>query len=86
MVVLLALRTNSLDQTLVLHLNAGGQADRWGAPRVLFRLPLLAGAATVVNVILAWFLSPIDRFAGRFLLAAALVIQLIVWVALLDFI
>jgi hypothetical protein len=86
MALSLAVRIGSLPPSLVLHVDAFGDPDRWGAPRVLLRLPLLAAMTTILNVVLAWFLSPIERFASRFLLAAALVVQLITWVALLDFI
>lgn len=74
-----------LPDSLVIHLNAAGQPDRWGEPRVLWRLPLLAAMATLMNLVVAWFVSPLDRFAGRFLLAAALVVHIIAWVALFDF-
>jgi hypothetical protein len=37
-----------------------------------------------MSLVVAWFLHPIDRFAARFALAAAVVAQLIAWVAVLQ--
>ncbi len=74
-----------LPDSLVIHLDAAGQPDRWGEPRVLWRLPLLAAMTTLINLVVAWLVSPLDRFAGRFLLVAALVVHLIAWVALVEF-
>ena len=85
MAAVLSSQLGDLPSSLPLHLDAAGQPDRWGPPRVLWRLPLLAGMTTLINFVLAWFLAPYDRFAGRFLLAAALVVQVIAWVAIFDF-
>jgi hypothetical protein len=35
-------------------------------------------------LVIAWFLHPIDRFAARFALGAAVVAQLIAWVAVIQ--
>ena len=86
MAIVLGTQLSGLAPMLALHLDAAGQPDRWGPPRVLWRLPLLAGMTTLLNLVLAWFVSRFDRFAGRFLLAAALVVHLIAWVAVFDFI
>ena len=86
MAIVLGTQLSGLAPTLALHLDAAGQPDRWGPPRVLWRLPLLAGMTTLLNLVLAWYVSRFDRFAGHFLLAAALVVHLIAWVAVFDFI
>lgn len=86
MAALLSTKVGELPSSVVLHLDAVGEADRWGEAGVLWRLPLLAIMATVLNVVLAWYLSGVDRFASRFLLAAALVVQLVAWVAIFDFV
>jgi hypothetical protein len=68
------------------HLDAAGFPDAWGVPSVLWRLPLIAGMTLLMNLVVAWFIAPIDRFAARFVIAAALGVQVIVWVAVFDFI
>ena len=85
MALILASRLGGLPPTIVLHLDAAGLPDRWGPPRVLWRIPLLAAMTTLINLVLAWFLAPLDRFASRFLLAAAFVVQLLAWVAVFQF-
>jgi hypothetical protein len=85
MAIVLATQAGGLPSAFAQHLNAAGQPDRWGSPRTLWRLPLIAVGTTVMNGVLAWFLAPRDRFAARFVLAAALVVQLVAWVALFDF-
>ena len=85
MILMLALRVGSLPGSLVLHLDAAGLPDQWGPSRVLWRIPLIALGVTAMNAVLAWFFAPMDRFASRFVLGAALVVQLVAWVALFDF-
>ena len=86
MVVRLTTQLGQLPPSLVMHLDPAGIPDAWGPPSVLWRLPLIAGMSLLMNLIVAWFVSPIDRFAARFVLAAALGVQLIVWIAVLDFV
>lgn len=86
MALLLATRMPDLAPSQVLHLDASGRPDLWGPPRVLWRIPLLVAMTTLLNLGLAWWISRFDRFAARFLLAAALVVQLVAWVALFDFV
>lgn len=86
MAVRLATQINQLPAALPVHLDAAGLIDGWGAPGVLWRLPLIAGMTLLMNLVVAWFIAPIDRFAARFVLAAALGVQLIIWIALLDFV
>jgi len=85
MAVVVGLRAGSLDPAIAVHLNAAGQPDRWGPPRLLWRLPLLAAMTLAINLILAWAITPVDRFAGRFVLAVALVVHLLAWLAVFDF-
>jgi len=86
MALVLSSQLTGLPASLAIHLDAAGLPDRFGPPRVLRRLPLLAAMATLLNLVLAWVLARFDRFAARFLLAAALVVHLIAWVALFDFV
>ncbi|HEX5499789.1 MAG TPA: hypothetical protein VFX03_11195, partial [Thermomicrobiales bacterium] len=85
MAIVLGSGIGSLPSTIVLYLDAAGLPDRWGPPRVLWRIPLLAAMITLINLVIAWFLSPLDRFASRFLLATAFVVQLLAWVAVFQF-
>lgn len=85
MFLMLGLRVGSLPDSVVLHIDAAGSPNGWGPPSVLWRIPLIALGVTLMNAVLAWFLAPMDRFASRFVLAGALVVQLVAWVALFDF-
>lgn len=84
MAIVLLTQIGRLPDVLVVHLDAAGIPDRWGAPRVLWRLPLIALGVSLMNAVVAWFVAPLDRFAARFVLAAALVVQLIAWAALVS--
>lgn len=86
MALLLASRIPNLDPSQVLHLDAAGRPDRWGPPRVLWRIPYLVAMTTLFGFGLAWWISRFDRFAARFVLGAALVVQLVAWVAVFDFV
>jgi hypothetical protein len=86
MALVFATQAGKLPPTFVQHLDAAGLPDRWGSARVLWRIPLLALGVTAMNTVLAWFLARRDRFASRFVLAAALFVQIIAWIALFDFI
>ncbi len=86
MAIVLATQAGKLPPQFAQHLDAAGLPDRWGSARVLWRIPLLALGVTAMNAVLGWFLARRDRFASRFVLAAALFVQLIAWIALFDFI
>ena len=86
MAAVLSSQMGGLPTSLAIHLDAAGVPDRWGSPKTLWRLPLLAGMTTVMNLVVAWAISSVDRFAARFVLAAALVVHLIAWVAVFDFV
>lgn len=85
MVALLSSQLDGVADSLVIHLDAAGVPDRWGPPEVLWRLPLMATMTILLNVVIAWAVSGVDRFAARFVVAASLVVQLIIWVAVFDF-
>jgi hypothetical protein len=86
MIIRVASGLGQLPASFVVHLDAAGFPDAWGVPSVLWRLPLIAGMTLLMNLVVAWFIAPIDRFAARFVIAAALGVQVIVWVAVFDFI
>jgi hypothetical protein len=83
MALLLGVRLGGLPSTVVLRLDAAGNPALWGSPSVLWRLPLMSLFITIMFLVVAWFVHPVDRFAARFALAAALVVQLIAWVAII---
>ncbi len=78
-------RLDALPGVVELRFDAAGVPYRWGVPRTLWNLPLLATVITLMNLAVAWFVSPHDRFASRFCVAAALVVQLLVWVPVIRF-
>jgi len=84
MMVVIFGRIGALTGVFPVHIDAFGNTDRWGAARIVWRLPLLAASTTAVNLVFAWSLAGYDRFAGRFIVAAGLIVHLIVWVALFD--
>ena len=81
MALLLGMRIGGLPSPMALQLDAAGNPNFWGPPSVLWRLPVMSLFITVMFLIVAWFLHPIDRFAARFALGAAFVAQLVAWAA-----
>ena len=84
MALLLGVRIGSIPSPVVLRLNAAGNPDLWGTSSVLWRLPAMSLFITIMFLVVAWFLHPIDRFAARFALAAAFVAQLVAWAAVIQ--
>ncbi len=84
MTLLVGTRSGAIPSPIVLQLDAAGNPDLWGPPSVLWRLPVMSLFITVMFLIVAWFLHPIDRFAARFALGAAVVAQLIAWAAVFQ--
>ncbi len=83
MSILVGNQAGSLAPEFATHVSASGVLEDFRSETALWRLPLLAAAFTLMNIVIAWFTSPIDRFASRFVLAAALVVQFIAWVAVI---
>lgn len=84
MALLLSIRLGSLPPEIMLRLDAAGNVNLWGPPSVLWRLPLMSFFLTVMFLAVSWFLHPIDRFAARFALGAAIAAQLVAWVAVIQ--
>ena len=84
MALLLAVRLGGIPSPVVIRLDAAGNPNLWGPPSVLWRLPVMSLFITIMFLILAWFLHPIDRFAARFALGAAIVAQLVAWAAVVQ--
>jgi hypothetical protein len=83
MALVLSVRLGGMPSPMVLQLDAAGQPDRWGPPGVLWRLPVMSFFITLMFLVVAWFLHPLDRFAARFALGATIVAQLIAWAAVI---
>jgi hypothetical protein len=84
MVLLLGARIGGLPSPMMLRLDAAGNPELWGPPSVLWRLPMMSFFLTLMFLVVAWFLHPIDRFAARFALGASFVVQLVAWVAVFQ--
>jgi hypothetical protein len=84
MALLMGIRLGSLPPEILLRLDAAGNPNFWGAPSVLWRLPLMSLFLTVMFFAVSWFLHPIDRFAARFALGACIAAQLVAWVAVIQ--
>jgi hypothetical protein len=84
MALLLAVRMGGIPSPAVIRLDAAGNPALWGQPSVLWRLPVMSLFITVMFLVIAWFLHPIDRFAARFALGAAIVAQLVAWAAVVQ--
>jgi hypothetical protein len=83
MALLLGVRLGGLPAAMVMRLDAAGNPALWGPPSMLWRLPVMSLFITGMFLVVAWFMHPIDRFAARFALAAAVVAQVIAWVAVI---
>ena len=81
----LASRIGNLPDVIALRYDATGSATRWGTPESLWELPLLAGMITLINLVLAWWLASIDRFASRFVLGTSVLVGVLAWISLVRF-
>jgi len=86
MAAVMSNRVGALPAVVSVHIDAAGFPDRWADREILWRIPLIGLMITVINLVIAWLVTPSDRFAGRFALGSALVVQVLAWVALGDFI
>lgn len=83
MVATVAARQGQVADWFPIHLNAAGSPDEWGSPATLWRLPLMTVMVTLMAAVLAWFLAKRDAFAAQFILASALLIQALCWIAVI---
>jgi len=86
MAILVANRIGTLPESIPTHVSASGVLEQFRSRRALWNLPLLSTMLTLMNVVVALFVARIDRFASRFILGAALVVQFVAWVAVLRII
>ena len=83
MAIVVGNQASSLAPEFATHVSASGLLEDFRSESALWRLPIISLAFTLMNLVIAWFTAPIDRFASRFALAAALTVQLIAWVAVI---
>lgn len=83
MAILVANRVDSLAPQFATHVSASGVLENFRGESALWNLPLLASMFTLMAIAMAWFISPLDRFASRFILVGALITQFVAWVAIL---
>lgn len=83
MAILVANQSSSLAPEFATHVSASGILENFASESAIWRLPLMAAGFTLMNIVIAWFVAGLDRFASRFVLMGALLVQLVVWVALI---
>lgn len=86
MAILVANRIGTLPESIPTHVSASGVLEHLRSRRALWNLPLLSTMLTLMSGVIALFVARIDRFASRFILGAALVVQFVAWVAILRII
>lgn len=85
MIVIVNNRFEVLPPTIFTHVSASGVPEDVQARDAIWRIPLMSGMLILMNLVAAWFFAAIDRFAGRFILAAGLLVQFIAWIALIRY-
>lgn len=83
MAILVGNRVETLAPGFATHVSASGLLENFRDESALWNIPLMAGMFTLMNIVIAWFVSPLDRFASRFVLVGSLVAQFIAWVAII---
>jgi hypothetical protein len=76
-------RVDGLAPGFATHVSASGIPEQFRSETALWRLPLMAGALFLMNLVLAWFFGQYSRFSARFLLGTSLIVHALIWVALL---
>lgn len=83
MAIVVANRAESLAPEFATHVSASGILENFKDDSALWKVPLMAAMFTLMNIVMAWFISPLDRFASRFILVGAIVAQVLAWVAII---
>lgn len=78
-------RIGLLGDTIPTHVSANGDPENIKTRDAVWNIPLLAGMVMLMNIAASWFISRIDQFASRFLLAAGLLVHFIAWVAIFKY-
>jgi hypothetical protein len=72
MAIVVANRVDTLPPVIATHVSASGVLENFASRSTIWQVPLLT----------LMFVSPLDRFASRFLLATGVIVQFVAWVAL----
>jgi hypothetical protein len=86
MAATIAAGAGDLPDWFPIHLDASGDPDLWGTSDALWRIPFGVLIALVMSLVIAAFLWKRDRFAARTAIAGTALVQVLAWVALLDFV
>jgi hypothetical protein len=78
-------RITILGDTIPTHVSASGDPENIRTSEAIWNIPLMAGMVMLMNIGASWFISTIDRFASRFVLASGLLVHFIAWVALFKY-
>jgi hypothetical protein len=82
MAIVVANRVDAMPPVIATHVSASGVLENFASRSTIWQVPLLTLMLTLMNLVAAWFVSPLDRFASRFLLATGVIVQFVAWVAL----
>jgi hypothetical protein len=80
----ISMRYASLADLQPLHFDAAGQPDRWGTRIQVFTLPFIGLLALIANGGLGFLLYERERTASYLLWSGAIVVQVLVWGAILG--
>lgn len=76
-------RVDTLAPGFATHISASGIPEDIRSETALWQLPLMATALLLMNVVIAWYLAAYSIFSARILLAASVIVQVLIWVALI---
>ena len=85
MIATLLAQGGDLPSSFPIHLDASGNADRFGDSATLWRIPFGILMTMLMALVVAAILWKRDRFAARFVVAGTILAQVLAWVALADF-
>lgn len=83
MAAVVSTRTDSVSPWFATHINAAGNADRWGTSDAIWRLPLTTTMFSLASILAAIYIGKREVFASRFLLASIMLIHLLSWMGLI---
>lgn len=83
MAILVSNRITSLPPEIATHVSASGVLGDFAARNVIWRIPLLALMLTLMSFVIGVFAARFERFASRLVLASAVLVQFLSWVALI---
>ncbi|MCL5961235.1 MAG: PH domain-containing protein [Chloroflexi bacterium] len=84
MFAFLSQRYPGLPSRLPTHFNALGQVDLIGQSIEMFKIPFIGLIALLVNTVVAFVAHEWDRMGGYLLLGASGLVQIVLWIAMLN--